>query len=548
MAANAEAVLKAYLISIGFKVDAAEYKKFKDQIQDTDKRFTELRETAIGMGIALGAAVKSMASDLDRLYFASLKTGSSASAITAWGMASKAAGISAESATAAAEGLALAVKQNPGLGIVLKGMLGVNTSQGSVEMLEQTVQRLGALMKGGPIQQAMGFRIGSMLGISPDALNSWLLNMKDVLAQKEKLDAWRQSMGYTSDKMQDTAKSAHEFQMELGLTGQKFDDLKTIIEGHLLPLATPLFHFIDRMIDLALKADKATGGWSSAVLALVGSYGTLAASKAALGFIGRGLGLKGGAAAAGVGGGLLTTAGLLGVAGGAAVLATNQGAAEWWNRKVGDLGVSALSSMGVNVGGAGDWLNRWTGSWLDPTTRPGAGAASSRGGFMDLLSAMARQEGFGQAGALGTRNKNPGNIQPGGVEESFATIADGYTAMRNLLAKSYAGLTLAQAITKWAPPRDKNGNIINDTAAYIANVSKWTGIGRDTVLTPGMLQNLKIPGADQGAGSSAQTVHNETHVTVHGAADPHATGAAVGASVDHANATLLRNLRGAFAG
>jgi hypothetical protein len=49
--------------------------------------------------------------------------------------------------------------------------------------------------------------------------------------------------------------------------------------------------------------------------------------------------------------------------------------------------------------------------------------------------------------------------------------------MRVLLSRAYVGLTLTQALDKYAPP------VENETNAYIANVCKWTGLTPDTVLT-----------------------------------------------------------------
>jgi len=49
--------------------------------------------------------------------------------------------------------------------------------------------------------------------------------------------------------------------------------------------------------------------------------------------------------------------------------------------------------------------------------------------------------------------------------------------MRVLLNQNYLGLTVSQALNKWAPP------VENATNAYIDNVCTWTGLTPDTVLT-----------------------------------------------------------------
>ena len=49
--------------------------------------------------------------------------------------------------------------------------------------------------------------------------------------------------------------------------------------------------------------------------------------------------------------------------------------------------------------------------------------------------------------------------------------------MTALLLARYLGLTVTQAIEKWAP------SVENNTSVYIANVCVWTGLSPDSVLT-----------------------------------------------------------------
>src|SRR5665213_1230256 len=117
--------------------------------------------------------------------------------------------------------------------------------------------------------------------------------------------------------------------------------------------------------------------------------------------------------------------------------------------------------------------------------------------MITFIQAIARQEGFYAHGSRAQRNSNPGNIEygkfarthggiletiPEGITETprfacWPTADAGYAAMRALLSGAYTGLTVAQALNKWAPP------VENDTSAYQANVCKWTGFTPETVLT-----------------------------------------------------------------
>lgn len=112
---------------------------------------------------------------------------------------------------------------------------------------------------------------------------------------------------------------------------------------------------------------------------------------------------------------------------------------------------------------------------------------------LTLTQAIARQEGFGVPDAIPTRDDNPGDLENGSFAQRngalpatgrfavFSTVEDGFNALRMLLLHNYVGMTLSQAISKFAPGTE------NNTAAYIANVSQWTGIGPDDVITPEMV-------------------------------------------------------------
>ncbi len=101
---------------------------------------------------------------------------------------------------------------------------------------------------------------------------------------------------------------------------------------------------------------------------------------------------------------------------------------------------------------------------------------------MTLLEAIAKQEGFYVPGSRPDRNHNPGDIEAGkfalahgaiGSDGHFAIFPDdqtGFEAMQALLASAYRGLTIEQALDKWAPSTE------NWTNVYVAHVCEWTGL------------------------------------------------------------------------
>jgi hypothetical protein len=106
---------------------------------------------------------------------------------------------------------------------------------------------------------------------------------------------------------------------------------------------------------------------------------------------------------------------------------------------------------------------------------------------LTISQAIAREEGWLDPDSRCRRNHNPGNINFGsfamkygatleepfhGEEPRFACFSSdevGFVAIRDLLSLDYKGMTIMQAITKWAPPGDNN-----NTTQYIRNICAWT--------------------------------------------------------------------------
>lgn len=110
---------------------------------------------------------------------------------------------------------------------------------------------------------------------------------------------------------------------------------------------------------------------------------------------------------------------------------------------------------------------------------------------------ISRTQAYGAlSGVRGIRNNNPGNIdfrnQKGATLESkngrfarFSTPEQGLNAMSKQLDLYFTGKsqnvtkpinTIQDIITTWAPPKNKKGQVENNTAAYIASVAKAMGV------------------------------------------------------------------------
>jgi hypothetical protein len=108
-------------------------------------------------------------------------------------------------------------------------------------------------------------------------------------------------------------------------------------------------------------------------------------------------------------------------------------------------------------------------------------------GTVDLVKDLYKSA-FGEKGAtVGVRANNPGNLMDRqGNLRQFTSMISGEAALSSDLDYKIDrdGLnTIRKILTKYAPHLDKSGKVINDTDAYIADVSKRIGLAPDAAIT-----------------------------------------------------------------
>lgn len=128
---------------------------------------------------------------------------------------------------------------------------------------------------------------------------------------------------------------------------------------------------------------------------------------------------------------------------------------------------------------------------------------------MNLLEAMARQEGFLLKGSRPQKNNNPGDIEYGRFAQAhgatasdtrfaiFPNVTTGYKAMAALLRSAYLGLDVHHAVYKWLgytkEQADKAVTAPNEQgnypAVYIEHVCEWSGLKPTDVID----SHLEIP-------------------------------------------------------
>ena len=287
-------VLKEFLVKIGFKVDDQQFRNFSEVMRKTGKGAIELGKDTAAATTVLGASLKTIAQQMEGLYYASQRTGASAAELKEFSFAASQVGVSAERAQGAVEGLAAARRTNPGLNGIL-GDLGIDPRQtDNAKVLMELLVKLRNL----PHYQ--GAQMASMFGIDEQTFNQLELGlpeMKKYLALREKMF---NAAGIDPDKM--TARS-HQFMSDLRTLEAGFGNLADIIGYRLMPYGEKAIGWLEELVGWLTKADKSTSGLSSKLIGIGSAVGGWAALKGGMSLLGNILGRGGAAGAAEVAGG-----------------------------------------------------------------------------------------------------------------------------------------------------------------------------------------------------------------------------------------------------
>lgn len=288
MASN---VLKEFLIAIGWKIDDQGYKNFQSKFKSTVEQFERLGKLAVVSGTAMSVALVKVASDMEKLYFSSQRAGTTVGGLMGLRLAAEQIGVGAEAATAALEGMASAIRLNPGLQI----FLGLKPTGDSSKDVMNLLAKLKELSDKGPMGHAVAARMAQMFGIDEPTLFMLIKNYAKLNEEQEKFRKRALLAGIDPDKL---GEKFNEFMI-------KVRDLLSTLQligysgfGKILPWAEKFVDMLQRAADWMLKLGDRTDKWSSAIASVGTVLGGLVGAKGILSAIARMFG-AGGAAAGG---------------------------------------------------------------------------------------------------------------------------------------------------------------------------------------------------------------------------------------------------------
>ncbi|MFT1010939.1 transglycosylase SLT domain-containing protein [Enterobacter hormaechei] len=161
--------IRDYLVSLGFDIDGAGQAKFEATLKGVAANVVKLGAVVESTALAVVGFTTSIANGLDKLYWASQRTGATVNGIKALSYAASQTGSSAEAAQNSLESLARFMRNNPGAEGFLN-RLGVQTRDASGKMRDMSAIFTGVGQRLSIMPQYRANQYAQMLGIDENTL------------------------------------------------------------------------------------------------------------------------------------------------------------------------------------------------------------------------------------------------------------------------------------------------------------------------------------------------------------------------------------------
>ncbi len=197
-----EEVLREFLVSLGFAVDQTGMKKFTGSLGSVGKEALFVGKAVTGVALAAEAMVTAFSSQMEKLYYASRRTGASVENIQALSYGARQVGISSEASQSALENLSGALRLNPGM-VGLLANLGVKT-----EGVDRTRVLIDLVQKLSSMPHFVGAKFASMFGLDEPTFLALKNGLPELIKAEEQRIAMNRNAGISSD---DAAAASREY-------------------------------------------------------------------------------------------------------------------------------------------------------------------------------------------------------------------------------------------------------------------------------------------------------------------------------------------------
>jgi hypothetical protein len=303
-------VIKEFLVKLGFKQDEASLKKFTNGVEGATKNVVKLVTAIQGASLTIAAGVTAFASTLEKMYFSAKRAGSSAISLKAIEQTLQNINGSGDDALNSVQALATFMRNQPG-GVGYLKSLGVDAldAKGNMRDMADIMVDLGRQMRNKPYYLAkmqaeqLGIDEQTLRGMMDPTFEAQLKKQKAILEKSgfnkaaEDANKFMQMVRELQTLMQVFAVKVQDALMnKLGGSLQNLtewvrkngDQIATRIAEILmtiLDVAEAIIPAIKWLVDKFLALDKATDGWSTKIILLVGALNLLGAGSLVAGVL-----------------------------------------------------------------------------------------------------------------------------------------------------------------------------------------------------------------------------------------------------------------------
>ena len=234
MAADSTNILREYLVALGFKVDAASEKKADASLTKMDVRVTKLAKGLLGVAVAAKVMATAFAYEMEKLYYAGRKADTTVGNLKALDYGFRQVGGSGGVMQKALQGMAMAIRQNPGLVGVLTQLGVKHQGRDQADVMRDLVEQLNKM----PF--FVGSQFAEMFGIDPDTLLTLQTYQKEMDAAIAKRKQWAKDLGVDEEK---AAAAGRQYASSLREIWERVGLLSDALSIQLLPAMQSFANF-----------------------------------------------------------------------------------------------------------------------------------------------------------------------------------------------------------------------------------------------------------------------------------------------------------------
>jgi hypothetical protein len=256
--------LQEYLVDLGFHVDQVSFNRFLHSVKNSTSAVMALGAETVATSGAIVAAVEKVAATYEDLFYLSQRTGQSVASLQVYGFAARQVGLSAGEARSSIEGFYHAIRTNPGVAGLARG-LGASTPEQLAEQLKS--------------------KFGEKGYFAAQNIAGTLFEQDEVTFRKywDNAERFRRFQGEYNDLMHRSGLETravtdefYQFTTESHRLGTSLEILGTRIATDLLPTALSTIKWVKELVDGFSTGTESTRNFGLAISAAVLSLGKLA--------------------------------------------------------------------------------------------------------------------------------------------------------------------------------------------------------------------------------------------------------------------------------